>query len=423
MITTQILIIGSGGREHALAKQYAASDHVSHVWVAPGNPAMIQPERDSSAAIDCVDIGIEDFESLCAFVKENEIQITFVGPEIPLNSGIVDKFRKEGLKIIGPTKQASQLEASKGFAKGIMNRAGVQTAAYQSFDPTQFQEASRYLSEHALPVVLKEDGLAQGKGVIIATTRAEAEQALEKLIIEQESSVIIEEFLTGKEFSYFCLVNEEHIISIGTACDYKRAFDNDEGLNTGGMGAYAPVDWVDENLIDEIHTTIIQPVIQKMIEENTPFTGVLYAGLMQTEKGLYVIEFNTRFGDPETQILLPLLETDFYELTHAHLEKQDISVNHSLDYGLGVVIAANGYPESYQTGMPIKLLDTCPVESICFSGVKREDSKQFVSDGGRILMMTAKGRSLSDCRDSVYKMIEKVSIPDTFYRRDIGLTE
>lgn len=422
MRNKQVLIVGSGGREHALARQFAKSSQVKHVWVAPGNPGMVQAQTEAAAAIQCAAIDITEFEALANFVVKEAIDVTFVGPEIPLNLGIVDYFNDKQLAIVGPTRQAAQLEASKTFAKQVMQRAGVKTAQHQTFSPAQFDEAKAYLGEQEIPVVLKQDGLAQGKGVVIAESMAEAQASLDLMMNDYGSDVVIEECLVGQEFSHFSLVNGAHIMSIGSACDYKRAFDGDKGPNTGGMGAFAPVDWVDEDLNTEIENQILQPLSQQMITDGTPFTGVLYTGLMKTAKGLYVIEFNTRFGDPETQILLPLLETDFYDIVTAHLKQKPLKVQLVDKVSLGVVVAAAGYPKEFQKGMAITVNPELPREQVFYAGVEgQDDNSKLLSCGGRILMVTAQADTKENCRQAVYRAIQAVEIPNVFYRTDIGL--
>lgn len=419
MTKTSILVVGAGGREHALAKQYAKSSHVNHVFVAPGNPGMVQSANEYEAAISCVAITVEDIEALLHFAKEEAVSLTFVGPEVPLNLGIVDRFSEEGLAVVGPTKEAAQLESSKAFAKAVMEKADVKTAAYRYFKSDDFDNALDYLAEQSFPIVLKEDGLAQGKGVTISSDFDDAKLTLKAMMTDHQSDVIIEECLVGEEFSYFVLVNGQHTIPVGTARDYKRVGDGDKGLNTGGMGAYAPVDWADE-LLDEVNQSVIQPVIDQMVSQGCPFTGVLYAGLMKTEKGIYVIEFNTRFGDPETQILLPLIEDDFYDVTLAHINQQPFKISLSDQKSLGVVLAAKGYPKDYERGMPIQLTDETIADAIRYAGVSK-DADQLVANGGRILMVTAQANEFSKCRDRVYEQLTQLTVPNSFYRNDIGL--
>lgn len=408
-----VLIIGSGGREHALAKAFERSPKVAKVFVAPGNAGM------PSAKIECVNIGILDFVTLRQFVADNQIVLTFVGPEVPLSEGIVDDFNLHNLPIVGPTQYAAQMESSKTFAKGVMDRAGLPTAGYQSFEAKALEKALAYLNSQSMPIVIKQDGLAAGKGVVIAQTLEEAKETVREMMQDLNSPIVIEEFLTGEELSFFSLVNGEHIISIGFARDYKRAYDNDEGLNTGGMGAYSPLMWVDHAIEQEIMDKVLHPLLAQMVKEGQPYTGVLYSGLMQTANGIKVIEFNARFGDPETQILLPLIETDFFDLVSAHLAKRDIEVKLANKTSLGVIVAAEGYPQDYAKGMEIGFTDDFPMDNVCFAGVAEKDGK-LTANGGRILMVTTQQDDLVSARKAVYELLEKVKIEKSFYRRDIG---
>lgn len=408
-----VLVIGSGGREHALAKAFERSPQVANVFVVPGNAGM------PSAKIHCVNLSMLDFPALRQFVADNHIALTFVGPEVPLSEGIVDDFNAHNLPIVGPTKYAAQMESSKAFAKGVMDRAGVPTASYQSFLAKDLEKATAYLETQAMPIVIKQDGLAAGKGVVIAQTLDEAKETVREMMQDLDSPVVIEEFLTGEELSFFSLVNGEHIISIGFARDYKRAHDNDEGLNTGGMGAYSPLMWVDKAIEQEIMDKVLRPLLAQMVKEGQPYTGVLYSGLMHTANGIKVIEFNARFGDPETQILLPLIETDFFDLVSAHLAKRDIDVKLANKTSLGVIVAAEGYPQDYAKGMEISFADDFPMDNVCFAGVAEKDGK-LTANGGRILMVTTQQANLVEARKAVYELLEKVKIEKAFYRRDIG---
>lgn len=409
-----ILIVGEGGREHALAKAFAKSSHVTKIYVAPGNPGM---EDKKIQQISLLGNAIED---LAQFALQEKVDLTFVGPEIPLSMGIVDRFRQLGLKIIGPTQQASQIESSKGFAKDLMQRANIKTATYQRFKGNQKQYAKEFLNTLSAPFVIKQDGLAAGKGVIIADNLAEAYSAIDDLLSTQEDEIVIEQYLEGEEFSYFCFVNEEHVIPLTTARDYKRAYEGDKGLNTGGMGAFSPAVFITSEIEQSVHDEIITPLVKQMNQEGYPYTGILYAGLMKTQDGIYVIEFNARFGDPETQIILPRIQTDFFELCLAHLNQMPITVELSPQKTLGIVVAANGYPQQYSKGMLIESDNLVCLDTICFSGVVFNSKQQMVTSGGRILMVYAQADTLRDCRKLVMKQLEDIHISDTFYRRDIG---
>lgn len=411
-----VLIIGSGGREHALARAFAKSPQVQKVYVAPGNPGMVNLKE----MIECVDIEVTDFEKLVKFALNESISVTIVGPEHPLELGIVDFFMERDLDIVGPSKIAAKLENSKHFAKEIMEQAGVKTAQYQFFPASEYQAAIDYVNAMTLPLVIKADGLMNGKGVVIPETMEEAHASLELMMHTNGKDVLIEEFLVGSEFSHFSLVNGKHVIPLASACDYKRSHDNDLGINTGGMGSFAPIPWFDKPMEERVLTEIVQAVANQMVENGTPFTGVIYTGAMWTKSGPKVIEFNTRFGDPETQVVLPLIENDFYDVIQAHLNQEDIQVRLKDQYNLGIVLAAKGYPAQPMLNIPINLPENL-VDQTYYAGVTLNDNKQLVSNGGRILMVTANGESLEDARDKAYPLIQQLDIQDSFYRNDIGL--
>lgn len=412
----KVLVVGSGGREHAIARAFSESPLVSKVYVAPGNPGMT---LENNRHIECVPIEVIAIDKLARFVEENDISVTFVGPEQPLELGIVDLFNQQNLAIVGPTQVAAQLENSKWFAKKIMAEANVHTAKYQYFSSEDYPKAVNYCHQLGLPCVIKADGLMAGKGVVIPETMKEAETALQQMMVENHKSVLIEEFLIGKEFSHFSLVNGEHIISLGSACDYKRVLDFDKGANTGGMGAFAPVPWVDQKLDQQIIAEIVSPVAKEMVAQGSPFTGILYTGIILGASGPKVIEFNTRLGDPETQILLPLFETDFYDIIEAHLEKRPFEIQINKQTNLGIVLAAEGYPSLCKTNIPILVPDDLQ-EHVLFAGVGGEANNLY-STGGRILMMTSSAATLALARDQAYQQLEQLNIENTFYRQDIGL--
>lgn len=411
-----ILIIGSGGREHALALAFARSPQVEQVYVAPGNPGMVMTNHN----IECVNIPVTEIERLAEFVEGSAIDLTFVGPEQPLELGIVDYFISLNLPIIGPTKAAARLENSKNFAKDIMSLAEVKTAKHRFFQAGECQEAIEYAEALGLPFVIKADGLMSGKGVVIPETMEEAVSTLELMMDKNNKEVLIEEFLTGTEFSHFSLVNGSHIISLGTACDYKRALDNDLGLNTGGMGSFAPVPWFDEEAEQRVLTEIVHPIANQMIENETPFTGILYTGIIWTSEGPKVIEFNTRLGDPETQVLLTLLENDFYEVAQAHLDQSPIDIRFKKQFNLGVVLAAEGYPSLPKADIPLNIPKTIE-DNVYFAGVDGSPEKGLQSSSGRILMVTSSGDTIEEAREKVYNDMKQFDIQDTFYRTDIGL--
>lgn len=412
----KVLVIGSGGREHAIVCQFKNSPSVTEVFVAPGNDGM---KKDAT----CVEIDAMEFEMLVAFVQENAIDLTLVGPEQPLAAGIVDYFEAEGLRIFGPTKAAAQIEGSKSFAKELMKKYDIPTAAYETF--TDVNEAKAYIQKMGAPIVVKADGLAAGKGVVVAMTLQEAFNSVDDMIGNQKfgdssSKVVIEAFLEGEEFSYMSFVHKGQIYPMVIAQDHKRAFDGDRGPNTGGMGAYSPVPHISENVIKEAYSTIVSPTVQAMEEEGTPFSGILYAGLILTEEGPKVIEFNARFGDPETQVVLPRMASDFGEFMIALLDEKPFDLTWSSDAILGVVIAANGYPEQVEKG--VFLPDLTPLGEnlqIFHAGTKEVDG-QFISNGGRVIFVSCKSVSLKQSAQLVYEALSEQNWEGFFYRYDIG---
>ncbi len=410
----KVLVIGSGGREHALAYKFKQSKHVEEVFVAPGNPGMCD-------VATLVNLQQNNFEGLINFVKENKIDLTFVGPEIPLCEGIVDVFEAAGCTIFGPSKAAANLEGSKVFCKAMLKKYAIPTAKYESFN--NYQEAQSYLAKQQIPIVIKADGLAAGKGVIVATTRAEAEEALKDMMCNQlfsgaGASVVIEEFLEGEEFSLLAFVNKEVVIPMQIAQDHKRAFDNDLGLNTGGMGAYTPVNHLPQEVIEQALEQIMKPMAKAMVEENIPFTGVLYGGCMWTKEGVKTIEFNVRFGDPETEVILLAMKDDLYEVCIKVLDGQELQLSWDDDCFIGVVLASKGYPESYQKGAVIENLDE--VKTPLFHMGTTLQNKVLTNSGGRVLLVSASGKDLKTAQNAVYEEIKKINCDALFYRTDIG---
>lgn len=339
-----VLVIGRGGREHALAWKFAQSEKVEKVYVAPGNEGM----RDVATPID---IDENDFDALILFAKENHVELTFVGTEIPLMNGIVDRFKEEGLRVFGPNKAAAVIEGSKAFTKELMKKYNIPTAAYETF--TDYEEAVQYIEKVGAPIVIKADGLAAGKGVTVAMTLEEALQAAKEMLQdvkfgEASKKVVIEEFLDGQEFSLMAFVNGTTVHPMVIAQDHKRAFDGDKGPNTGGMGAYSPVPQISESAVQEAIETVLHPTAKAMIQENRSFTGILYAGLILTNDGPKVIEFNARFGDPETEVVLPRLENDLVDVCNAVLDESELTLQWSEESVIGVVLASKGYPEAYK---------------------------------------------------------------------------
>lgn len=416
-MTYNVLVIGSGGREHAIVDALKRSESVGRVYCAPGNAGI-------NTQATPVEIPVTDIDNLARFATDACVNLTVVGPEVPLAAGIVDEFRSRELRIFGPTKSAAQIEASKAFAKDLMARHGIPTAASRTFE--DFDQALEYVLSGPERSVIKYDGLAAGKGVVVAQNHAEAEAALRNMLLEDEfgkGRVVVEEFLDGPEFSFMCLVNGAKVYPLAIARDHKRAYDNDRGPNTGGMGAYSPVPFVTDEIRETAMETIMKPVAKAMVEEGTPFSGVLYGGLILNNGVPKVIEFNARFGDPETEVVLPRMKSDFYKVLDAVLDSKDIDIEWDPDTRLGIVLAAEGYPGSYQKGIDINgLEETCG--KVYHMGTKSAEGK-LVSNGGRVLMVTASGKDLSEARTRALKDTCHVAelSPGLFHRNDIGAAE
>lgn len=412
-----ILVIGSGGREHAIAQQFIDSPSVENVFVAPGNDGM-------SGGIQIVSIDALAFEELATFAKENKIDLTFVGPEQPLAAGIVDYFEAEGLRIFGPTKAAAQIEGSKAFAKEIMDKYNIPTAAYETF--TEVDKAKEYIEKLGAPIVVKADGLAAGKGVVVAMTVDEANKAVEDMIGNQlygesSSRVVIEEYLDGEEFSFMSFVHKGQIHPMVIAQDHKRAYDGDKGPNTGGMGAYSPVPQISSDIVDIAYETVVVPTVKAMTAEGIPFTGILYAGLILTSEGPKVIEFNARFGDPETQVVLPRMTSDFGEFMIALMNENPFELSWSDEGMLGVVIASEGYPTDVKNGAKLPNLGTLTDTGLfVFHAGTKADDKDFIANGGRVILVAARESSIKKAQQKVYSSLTKLEWDGLFYRKDIG---
>lgn len=408
----KVLVIGSGGRCHAIVEALSRSPQQPKIYCAPGNAGI-------ASLAECVAIKDTDVEALVAFARENGVELTVVGPEASLAVGVVDRFREEGLRIFGPSKAATQIESSKDFAKRLMVKYGVPTADYATF--TNYEEALDYVRKGSLPTVLKYDGLAAGKGVVIATTMEEAEATLKDMLLDTkfgEGRVVIEEFLTGEEFSLMCFVAGNKISPMPVAQDHKRAYDNDEGPNTGGMGAYTELPFISDEDRAYAMEHIMQRVADAMVEEGTPFTGVLYGGLMKTPNGIKVIEFNARFGDPETEVVLPRLKSDAVELFGAVAEGKAPVAKWSDEATLGIVLASKGYPGSYDKGAVIR--GTERVESkIYHMGTAIKDG-ELVTAGGRVMIVVASAATLEEAQRKARKDVELLECDNLFYRTDIG---
>lgn len=409
----RVLVIGGGGREHAIVDALSRSHQVEKIYAAPGNAGIAR-------LATCVDIQDTDVEGLLLFAKEAEIDLTVVGPEAALAAGVVDAFRAEGLAIFGHTKAATQIESSKEFAKVIMSRADVPTAAYRSFD--NYEEAKAYVEAGTLPTVLKYDGLAAGKGVVVAETMEEADAALKDMLVGEafgKGRVVIEEFLSGPEFSFMAFVNGEKVYPMPLAQDHKRAYDDDKGPNTGGMGAYTPLPFVSKDDEQFALSHVLEATAKAMVENGTPLTGVLYGGLMKTESGIKVIEFNARFGDPETEVVLPLLESDAYDIFYAIATgAEPAPLRWRREAIIGVVLASKGYPGSYKKGYEITGTALFPGR-IYHMGTKK-DGERLLTNGGRVMMCLLSGADISDARTRLYKGLESIHCDNLYYRHDIG---
>lgn len=405
----KILVIGKGGREHALAYACHKSKLCDELYMAPGNPGMAKIGT-------CVDVSDSDIEGLVSFAKEKQIDLTIVGPEATLSLGVVDAFQKAGLKIFGPTKAAAQVESSKDFAKNIMAKYGIPTAAYQTFD--DLEKATAYVKEKGAPIVIKEDGLKAGKGVTVAQELSEALEALEAAFCQEGNKVVIEECLVGFEFSLICLVHNEQVIPLEIAQDHKPVFDGDKGPNTGGMGSYSPVKKITPEIVENAMETIMKPMAKAMVQEGVSFTGFLYGGLMLTQDGVKVIEFNARFGDPEAEVVLPRLESDFVQAILDVMENKPVHLTWSSKVSHGVVLASTNYPASSTKGAMIQ--NTDDLDALVFHMGTKMEKDQLVTDGGRVLMVVTLEDTLEEAYAHTYKEVEKIECTDLFYRHDIG---
>ena len=412
MKNRRVLVVGSGGRCHAIVDALSRSPLVEKIYCAPGNAGIAEQA-------ECVAIGVTDVETLVAFAKEQQIDMTVVGPEAALAVGIVNRFEECGLKAFGPTKEAAQIESSKEFAKRLMAKYGIPTAAYEAFD--EFEAAWEYVKNRPLPAVIKYDGLAAGKGVVVAESYDQAEEALRDMLLDAsfgKGRVVVEDFLAGPEFSFMCVVSGEKVYPLAMAQDHKRAYDGDKGPNTGGMGAYSPVPFVTEEIESVALEQIMKPTAAAMVAEGVPFCGVLYGGLILTEQGPKVIEFNARFGDPETEVVLPRLKSDIYELFDAAIEGRDHQTEWSDEAYLGVVMASTGYPASSTKGAVIGGLERAE-SHIYHMGTAIKDGN-LVTAGGRVLMVVGKGATLAEAHSMAMADVAKVECKELFYRSDIG---
>lgn len=407
----KVLVIGSGGREHAIVHALSKSKKVNEIYAAPGNAGIAKLAM-------CVNIKDTDVDSLVEFAKAEEIDLVVIGPEAALAVGVVDKMQASGIKAFGPTKAACQIESSKKFAKDLMKKYNIPTAGYETFD--DYDSALAYVKENGFPTVLKYDGLAAGKGVVIANNLEEAQEALKDMLLDDKfghGKVVIEEYLEGPEFSFMCFCDNENIYPLEMAQDHKRAYDNDMGPNTGGMGAYSPLPFITKDDYEYALNEIMIPTAKAMVKENTPFKGVLYGGLMKTKDGIKVIEFNSRFGDPETEVVLPRLTSDIYDAFNAIVDGAKPVLTWEDCYTIGIVLASKGYPGSYQKGFVIKNADS---DDIYHMGTKIDDNGNLVTNGGRVLFAVAKGKTLEEANRKANMLVNEIECENLFHRTDIG---
>ena len=416
----KILIIGSGGREHALAWKIAQSPMVKKIFCAPGNPGIDE-------VAECVNIEAENVDGLYNFALKQKIYLTVVGPEDALTAGIVDRFRDGHLHIFGPSKRASIIEGSKVFAKTLMRKHGIPTADFKTFD--DLKQAKKHIATCDFPLVIKADGLAKGKGVFVCKTLEDADKHIDDIMKEKifgyaGNKIVIEEFLSGEEVSILAITDGKKIVPLASAQDHKAVYDGDKGPNTGGMGAYSPVPLITEDMQFSIEENILVPIVHAMKKENRPYRGVIYAGLMITSNGPKVLEFNVRFGDPETQVILMRMKSDLVPLllTTAKTNLEDVEIEWHDCASICVVMTSNGYPDDYEKGLPISGLEALKGldnVQVFHAGTSLKDGK-VVTNGGRVLGVTTVGKDLQEAQKNVYEAIQKVSFNGAHYRRDIG---
>lgn len=416
----KVLIVGSGGREHAIAASVAKSSQVDKIYCAPGNAGI-------AGVAECVDIQAMEFDRLADFAQENEIDLTIIGMDDPLVGGIVDVFEERGLRVFGPRKKAAVIEGSKAFSKDLMKKYGIPTAAYENFDTPEV--ALAYLENAKMPIVLKADGLALGKGVLICNTLEEAKAGVKTLMLDKQfgdagNRIVIEEFITGREVSVLCYCDGTHIKPMTSAQDHKRAKDNDEGLNTGGMGTFSPTPFYDEEIQKFCEEKVFQPTMDAMKAEGRDFVGILFVGLMLTSEGPKVLEYNARFGDPEAQVVLPRMKNDIVDVMNACIDGklEDIDLQFEDNAAVCVVLASDGYPEHYEKGKVITGFENFEGREgyyVFHAGTKFEGD-QIVTNGGRVLGVTAKGADLKEARKNAYAATEWITFENKYMRNDIG---
>ena len=412
-----ILVIGGGGREHAICWKLNNESNVEKIYCAPGNAGI-------SNVAQCVNIEDSDIDGLVSFAKENKIDLTIVGPEIPLVAGIVDAFEKENLKIFGPNKKCAQLEGSKAFSKEFMIRHNIPTAKYKEY--TDLEKAIEEIDDFGYPVVIKADGLAAGKGVVISENREDAIKTLKEMMADKKfgnagDKIVIEEFLTGIETSILAFVDNSTIVPMVSAKDHKKVYDGETGLNTGGMGTFSPSEIYTEELAEEIRVKVLEKTLEGFQKDNLNYKGILFVGLMITENGPKVLEYNVRFGDPETQSVLFRLDTDLSNIMSAILDNnlKNIDIKYSKEESICVMLTSGGYPEAYEKGKVITGLENLDSDIVAFHSGTKFDGDNIVTNGGRVIGITSKGSSIKDASDKVYENIKKINFEGIHYRKDI----
>ena len=407
----KVLVVGGGGREHAIVHALSKSKKVNEIYAAPGNAGIAKLAM-------CVNIKDTEVEKIVEFSKAEAIDLVVVGPEASLALGIVDELKKNNIKVFGPTKAAARIESSKNFAKDLMLKYGIPTARYEVFE--NYDEAVAFVKISPFPTVIKYDGLAAGKGVVIANNLEEADNALKDMLLDDKygkGKVVIEDYLEGPEFSFMCFVNGENVYPLEMAQDHKRAYDNDKGPNTGGMGAYSPLPFINKNDYDFAYNEIMVKAAKALVNEECPFTGVLYGGLMKTKKGIKVIEFNARFGDPETEVVLPRLTSDIFDAFNDVIDGKAPKLTWDTCATIGIVLASKGYPGDYKKGFVIENADS---DDIYHMGTKIDENGNLVTNGGRVLFAVAKGETLEEANKKAVELVKSIKCDNLFYRKDIG---
>lgn len=413
----KILVVGGGGREHAICWKLSKEANVDKIYCAPGNAGILNVAQ-------CIDIQDSDIENLLKFAKENKIDLTIVGPEIPLVAGIVDKFEKEGLKIFGPNKKCAQLEGSKAFSKDFMIRHNLPTAKYKEY--TDLDEAISEIDSFGYPVVIKADGLAAGKGVVIPENREDAITTLKEMMSDKKfgnagDKIVVEEFLTGIETSILAFVDNDTIVPMVSSKDHKKVFEGETGLNTGGMGTFSPSEIYTEKLAKEVQEKILDKTLEGFKKDNLNYKGILFVGLMITEDGPKILEYNVRFGDPETQSVLFRLDTDLNKIISEILDNnlKNIEINYSKEEAICVMLTSGGYPENYEKGKVISGLENLDSDIVVFHSGTKFDNENIVTNGGRVIGITAKGKTVKEAAQKVYENIKKINFEKMHYRKDI----